>query len=618
MKTIKLTLRVKIIIMLILLSSVTSLGFTIISYVNMKQELLVELCDRLKNIAQLGADTIDSIAYRRLVKTIAPGLDFAGLDAEQNYLLNDEALIGLYEDDDYRALCERLAKIRSAEPGLILYAYTLVPTSGKGVARFVGDADALDDMKKEVESGKRAEDDSYFSKLYDVSEQPVTVRALAERKNLVDTTFRLDEDYNVNSVMGFAPIIDRDGTFLGILGVDISDTNAKAVLNRSVKYYVLISVIAIAVSVLISFFIGNLITRPLQQLFVSLESLSSADGDLTVTLPVRSDDEIGRVAGAFNGFVARLRSMVNQVMGISDRLTSFAHRLSSATDAVTGNIRAQDDLQNRLYAETGNISKRVEEIEMNADVQLNSFMTLSNRLVQLSGSITALTGESKSAMELARVVSGKIAVGEGSLKKTGEIMITINKSSGEMTSIMGIINDISDQINLLALNAAIESARAGEAGRGFAVVADEVSKLADKTTMNITDIDGLIRTNDAQIKAGIESVNRTIGLINEIIGDISKISELIMKIADYMDRQVEANENVNRESDTMKALMAGIHETINRHTESVKNVDRIIADIQRLSSENSTTALNMAEGIRDISGMSDEVSMMVKFFKTKE
>ncbi len=616
MKMPRLTLRIKIILILFLLSSLISVSFTVISYKNLKDDLKYELCGRLKNIARLGALTLDREAYGRLVRKMAPDQDVGSISGEGEFLFDDDALLGMHDNKDYRTIAEQLIRVRDTEKDLILYVYTLTPTTKKGTARFVVDADTLDDMEQEIRTGKRVKDSSYYSQSYDISEQPVTMTALAERKNIVDTEFRHDEEYGVNSVMGFAPIYGADGRYLGVLGADISDKNASAVLSSSLRYYIIISVIAVFLSVLSSIFIGNLITRPLQRLFTSLEALASVDGDLTVQIPVRTDDEIGRVSSAFNGFVSRLQAMVIEIKVILGKLSSFTHRLHEATSDVTDNIRSQTGLEEQFFTGSKELISRVSGIQSSADVQSEGFIALNNRLRALSGSIRTIMEEYRGVMDVTRSITGKINAGEESLKTTGEIMVKINRSSGEMSSIMEIINDISDQINLLALNAAIESARAGEAGRGFAVVADEISKLADKTTQNITEIDSLIKANDAEIKNGIVSVNRTVSIINSIITDITSTSSMIETMFRSMQEQVAVDETVHRETDTMKALMESINDTITEHTAAVKTLDRIIGDIQELSNKNSSSVLNMADGVRKIDEMSGSLSRVVDFFKT--
>jgi methyl-accepting chemotaxis protein len=124
-------------------------------------------------------------------------------------------------------------------------------------------------------------------------------------------------------------------------------------------------------------------------------------------------------------------------------------------------------------------------------------------------------------------------------------MGAIEKSSQQITHIIGVIDEIAFQTNLLALNAGVEAARAGDAGRGFAVVASEVRALAQRSAEAAKEIKGLISTSTAQVSQGVVLVGETGKSLERIMTQVVEINSVVAEIAAGAKEQANAIEEVN-------------------------------------------------------------------------
>ncbi len=612
----KFELRTRVMLVLFILISSICIGITVLSYFMLKKQLFSELKDRLKNISYTGSFIVDRRALNGLVLQIAPGYDFSSVTPEGINPVVPEKLSLIEKSEDYLKVCSDLNLIRETQPDLLLYAYILIPTGDPAMFRFIADADAPALLEEAVKTGDPLDEITRFGKLYESSADSVMAEAAGKRLNLVEKSFTYDEEGKSNIVSGYAPIMDGE-KFIGFLGLDISDKNAGLKLKRALLIYIMISVAAILSSIIVSLLINRMLSRPLRRLVLSLRHMAEGEGDLTSELPVNSSDELGQAAMEFNRFTGKLQEVIVEVKDIITELNGATTDIKFSISTLAENLTEQSDLEGVVSSGSSEAKESAEMLAMNASLERNCFMILSNRLTELSVSIVELTKESELASNLTGTITDKVDHGKTILYTTSSIMDNISTSSSELTGIAGLINDISDQINLLSLNAAIESARAGDAGRGFAVVADEISKLADKTAMNVKDINRIIQGNTLLINNGIKSVSTMIELFNAVITDVAAISSVIENIFNSMKDQSKHNDNVHDESETMNMIVNETKEIMIKHNDAVTVIAKSTSSMNRLSSDSRDMSVTITRSAGEISAMASSLMELINYFKVR-
>jgi methyl-accepting chemotaxis protein len=196
-----------------------------------------------------------------------------------------------------------------------------------------------------------------------------------------------------------------------------------------------------------------------------------------------------------------------------------------------------------------------------------------------------------------------------------EVMRKISKSSGEMITMLEVINDISDQINLLSLNASIEAARAGEQGRGFAVVAEEISKLADNTASSLKNIDTLIKENEQEVQQGLSRVGEAVSTIGEVIEGFDSITSMMEVIAKFMKRQIDTNSTVNQEVARVREGSDVIQTAAQEQKQASDEIVKSISLINELTQNNAEGSEELAGNASNVAEMAENLRESVKFFK---
>ena len=223
---------------------------------------------------------------------------------------------------------------------------------------------------------------------------------------------------------------------------------------------------------------------------------------------------------------------------VRENFNASAEKLQSALTRVAENARGIDAGANEIRAAADDLAKRTEQ-------QAASVEETAAALEEITTTVKDSTHRAQEAGQLvAKARAGAEQSGEV-VRKAVVAMERIEKSSGEISNIISVIDEIAFQTNLLALNAGVEAARAGEAGKGFAVVAQEVRELAQRSASAAKDIKGLISTSNTQVQEGVELVGETGRALETIVAEVQEINRHVMAIVEAAQEQSSGLQQIN-------------------------------------------------------------------------
>ncbi len=298
-------------------------------------------------------------------------------------------------------------------------------------------------------------------------------------------------------------------------------------------------VIGVLVTLPVYWLTVRAIAGPIRQIRGQLEAISQGDGDLTVQLQIKSQDEIGDLATAFNRFVVKLREMVAGLQVSAHRLVDTAGEIAQVAERTGHEVETQ--------------RREVESVATAVNQLSSSFREVSENTTRAAQRAGEADRESESGKQVVLDMVSNIRLVAQEVDNANEVINGLGERSKAIETVLDVIRGISEQTNLLALNAAIEAARAGEQGRGFAVVADEVRSLAARTYDSISEIQEMIDqlqsgTSDAiavikqahqHANASVEPARQAGDSLNQIAGTMADISQLNQEISTATDVQHE-------------------------------------------------------------------------------
>ncbi|MGE6490519.1 methyl-accepting chemotaxis protein [Exiguobacterium sp. NPDC077395] len=293
----------------------------------------------------------------------------------------------------------------------------------------------------------------------------------------------------------------------------------------------LMALVAVTVgAVVILLFLGlsllRSIIRPMQTLQTRFDELATQGGDLTMTIPVTSNDEIAQVSRSFNTFLGTLREIMidvdetaKVVLSSSKDVSAEVTRLSHYMEETSGTVEELTAGMEETAASSQEMSASTTEMGSSID----SIVDLSNDSAETATRVETRAHEMREQAVVSKTEAVTIIE-----KKQVELAEAIKgaQSVEEIRVLTTAILAIADQTNLLALNASIEAARAGEAGRGFAVVASEIRKLAENSRQTVNEIRDVSNTViDSVERLNTSSADMLTFLNTKVMADYDRLEE---------------------------------------------------------------------------------------------
>jgi len=390
----------------------------------------------------------------------------------------------------------------------------------------------------------------------------------------------------------------------------------------------IIGIVMMALIIPVIIFMSKSLSKPILTVVNTLKDISEGEGDLTRSININSNDEVGSLAHYFNLTLEKIKSMIvtikretSELSGIGSELAVNMTEASMAMNDITSNIHNirgrvlnQSESVSQANATMVNITGNIGKLSSHVERQTSSVANSSSAIEEMLANIRSVTSTLKKNVENVNTLSSSSEMGRTGLQEVAADIKEIARESEGLLEINAVMENIASQTNLLSMNAAIEAAHAGEAGKGFAVVAGEIRKLAESSseqskTISLVlkkikeAIDKITRSTE-NVLDRFEAINSGVKTVAEqeqnirnameeqsygskqILEAIDQVNEITMLVKDGSQEMLSGSKEVIHEGRNLEQATGEITSGVNNMTAGAEQVNEKVSRINELSRKN--------------------------------
>lgn len=310
--------------------------------------------------------------------------------------------------------------------------------------------------------------------------------------------------------------------------------------------------------------------KPINHLVVAAESI--AEGNLNISIPIVSNDEIGSLATTFTTTSAFLQNIIRDISYVLEQIAN--NQLNVSTNAlykgefveiknsIASIIQNLNQTMKSIHVSSQEVSVGAEQLSKtsqslakDSEDQVIALQHLSSSVHDISIQVDSNAQNAINTSSLVKAVGTEVADSNIKMEEMLKAMTKITETSKHIELISQNIENIASQTNLLALNAAIEAARAGEAGKGFAVVADEIRQLANQSADAAKNTRILIEDSLQSVTEGKQIADTTEESMRSLTHKVTQIVTTIETIATASSKQKSAINIIEKNVDHISSLV---------------------------------------------------------------
>jgi len=339
---------------------------------------------------------------------------------------------------------------------------------------------------------------------------------------------------------------------------------------------------------------------------------------------IRSIKDISTSVDQLSMKATESMSSVMEISASNEEVVLNSETLSAAVEGISSSIT-------EMTTSIQQVAEGSETLKRSSDSTVASMsqMALSIEQVEKNARDTAdLTEKARADAENGQASVDSVIKGMWEIKQASHTMETatlaLTQKADDIGSILSVIDELNDQINLLSLNAAIIAAQAGVHGRGFAVVADEIKELANRTSSSTKEVYKSVQDIQDETKTVSQSLLVVQGLVdegeekskqsgdalNQIVSAVKNSEQKMDEIVQEVVKQVEESGRINSAVLDVSALVSQTASATAEQSKASRMINKAVEEMKGLnlmatnsSREQSAASSHIADSMEQINNL---------------